>query len=192
MVNQIFQSIMSNFSFSMLILAIIVSVFHSLKAHKKLIDSETWFKCLVMIAYGFTCLYIFILNLFLSGPICSVMGYHQSPFQIEAGLTNLALGVIAILAFRKERAMKKAALISAILYWWGAVIIFGYKLEATTNFELGFPTSWLWTNIFVPLLMLIFYIDSAKSASVIKETLDSIRSKMKLLKNKALRKFKKM
>ncbi len=190
MVNEILISIMDNFSFSMMILAIIVSIFQSLQAHKKVIDSETWFKSFATIAFGFTCIYLFLLNLFISGPICNIIGYHQNPFQIEAGLTNLAIGTIAILAFRKERAMKKAALIAAILYWWGAVIVFAYQYEATAHLETGFPTSWLWTNIFVPLLMLIFYVDSSKPDSFMKEKLHAFQSRYKALRNKIIRKFK--
>jgi hypothetical protein len=78
-----------------------------------------------------------------------------SPFQYEVGIADLTVGVLGILAFWGNFSFRLAAAIAGIVWYWGDAVGHVRQMIVADNFAPGNAGSWFWTDVLVPLLLVI-------------------------------------
>jgi hypothetical protein len=83
-----------------------------------------------------------------------VIGWAQSPFQLEVAFASLGFALIGLLAFtrRADLRVKLAAVLGVTPFLWGAAGGHIYQLLTTGNHTAGNAGPVLWTDLLLPVL----------------------------------------
>jgi hypothetical protein len=80
----------------------------------------------------------FLAHFFLSDIVAESIGWEAgSPFQLEVGFANLALGVLGIVATSRRDGFREATVIAATVFAFGATIVHLVDIVATANLAPG-------------------------------------------------------
>lgn len=147
---------LSNLSFALFILAIIISLLDwpIQRWRKGLNCYAVFFRWLVLLPLGVGSLYGFIMHAFFPISTAALIGWSSSPFQFEVAMANLGIGIIAVIAFRASYGFKIATIIAGTCWLWGDAMIHIYQMLAHQNFEIGSAGSWLWMDLVVPMSLI--------------------------------------
>jgi len=89
------------------------------------------------------------------------IGWETSPFQYEVGVADLTVGVLGVLAFCGNSGFRWAATIAAAVWYWGDAVGHVRQMIVAHNFAPGNAGSWFWTDVLVPLVMIVSLIAAA-------------------------------
>ncbi len=123
---------------------------------------ERMFRWTILIGAGITSIYAGIGHIFLAKQVAANIGWATSPFQFEVGIANMAFGVLCILSFRASYQFRLASVIALTCWLWGAAIGHIREIVIVHNFAPGNAGSWLWTDLLVPLSLIILLFLSRK------------------------------
>ena len=147
---------LSNLSFSLFILAIIVALVDwPIQRWRLGINCyEVFFRWIVLLPLGIGSLYGFIMHAFFPVSTAALIGWGNSPFQFEVAMANLGIGLIAVIAFRASYGFRLATVIAGACWLWGDALGHIYQMIAHQNFEIGNAGSWLWMDLVIPLALI--------------------------------------
>ena len=83
------------------------------------------------------------------------IGWKASPFEFEVALANLALGVAGIIAAFANWAYRAGVVTVTTVFLWGLQLDIFIRLLSAATLTTGNAGTILWTDILIPLLMLI-------------------------------------
>lgn len=112
----------------------------------------SWFSLLPL---GVTSIYAFIMHAFFPTFTAEIIGWHNSAFQFEVAVANLAFGVIAILSFKASYGFRLATVIAATCWLWGDASGHIYQMNVNDDFAQGNAGSWLYMDMFVPVILIL-------------------------------------
>lgn len=116
--------------------------------------AETLLNWLLLISIGGQGLYTFVIHVFFPALSAANIGWAESPFQYEAGIADLTVGMLGVLAFWGNFGFRLAAVIAATIWYWGDAIGHVKQMIVANNFAPGNAGPWFWTDVFVPMLLL--------------------------------------
>lgn len=148
------EVILKNFSLSMFVFAAIFILLHrSIK--RTMSEAEIVYRWMALFATGVTGIYAFVFHVFYPEMAAADIGWLESPFQFEVGMANLGFGLIAILSFNASYGFRLATVIGNTCWLWGDAYYHLMDLIKYHNYTLGNAGTWLWMDIFVPLILLV-------------------------------------
>jgi len=117
--------------------------------------AEQLFRWVAFFGAGVVGIYCFLGHVFAPVQTAAAIGWETSPFQYEVGMANLAVGVLGILAFRKDHSFRLAATIAVVCWLGGDAIGHVRQIVIAHNFAPGNAGPWLWSDILIPLIMVV-------------------------------------
>lgn len=155
--------VLTNFFLAMLFLAILLAIIHNICSKNSHINKpETFLRYLFLLVVGVGGIYGFIMHSFFADFTAHFIGWAPSPFQFEVAVANLGLGVAGLIAFTASRGFQAATLVNLTCFLWGAAAGHMRQMLQAHDVALGNVGSVLYTDIFVPLLMIILFMMSRR------------------------------
>ena len=143
------QIILSNFPMSMFVLSVLLALF----SYKKF--SSVFLNSLLFLCVGLGGAWGFVMHTFFSEITTKLIGWQPSPFEFEVALANLALGLVGIIAVFANNSFKSAVVIVTTVFLWGAATGHVHQIIAAHNFNPGNAGTILWTDILIPLCLIL-------------------------------------
>ncbi len=151
----IIKWVLTNFFLWPAVVAIIIG---SLQKSTHLNRSALILKQLLLWFGGIVFLYSGSMHLFFANFTAQKIGWANSPFQFEVGLANFSAALICLMAyFRPHRYYWLATIFSLIIFSSGAGFGHVYQLLYYHNHAASNSGTILYADIFVPLIMLVFW-----------------------------------
>lgn len=85
---------------------------------------------LLLLSVGFDMIWAGFFHVFFPATAAAEIGWQVSPFQFEVGVSDLAIGITAVIAFWRSFAFQAAVTIYVILFYLGVAI--GHVRQAVT------------------------------------------------------------
>lgn len=157
MVEFLISTLLQDFSMVMLVASIVLAIVGSLLQGEKTRGgfANRLLGWLLLLSLGLQGVYTFIVHVFFPSWSAEHIGWAVSPFQYEVGIADLTVGVLGILAFWGNFSFRLAAAIAGIVWYWGDAIGHVRQMVVAHNYEPGNAGSWFWTDVFVPLLLVV-------------------------------------
>jgi hypothetical protein len=89
---------------------------------------------LVLLAVGIDGIWAGVFHIFFPGIASKEIGWAASPFEFEIGVADLAMGIVAVIAFRRSLEFKSAVALYAILFYAGVAVGHVHQAIAHHNF----------------------------------------------------------
>ena len=147
--------VLANFCLVMILGAAFFMLVNRLVVGHQVSTAEIVFRWLVLFGLGFTGLYTFVMHAFYPALTAAQIGWPTSPFQYEVAMADLAFGVLGVLAFHARDGFRLATVIGAAIWLWGDAAGHLYQWVVFQNGMSGNAGSWLWMDLFVPLVLII-------------------------------------
>jgi hypothetical protein len=143
------------FSILMLVLAIVVALINAAwrRGTPAGSVSEQLFRWVALLGAGVVGLYTFAGHVFAPQQVAAHIGWRTSPFQYEVGMADLTIGVLGIMAFRRNFAFRLATTVAVTCWLGGDAIGHIRQIVIAHNFAPGNAGPWLWSDILVPVIM---------------------------------------
>jgi hypothetical protein len=117
---------------------------------------EALFAYFLLFSIAISYFYNFVFHVFFGEMAAKFIGWADSPFQLEVGFASLGFAVIGILAFKGSRDMRIAAVVGPACFLWGAAGGHIYQMIAKGNFAPGNAGIIFYSDIFIPIVGLLF------------------------------------
>jgi hypothetical protein len=117
---------------------------------------EALFSYFLLFSIGISYFYNFVFHVFFGELAAKFIGWADSPFQLEVGFASLGFAVIGLLAFKGSRDMRIAAVVGPSCFLWGAAGGHIYEMVAKGNFAPGNAGIIFYSDIFIPIVGLLF------------------------------------
>lgn len=160
MIGELIAGVLYNFSLVMFVLAVLITIALSRPwqgvAKSKLY--EELFRWVSLLAVGFVGVYAAVTHIFFPHISAAEIGWQTSPFQYEVGVADLAVGILGATAFRAGLGFRTAATIAATVSLGGDAIGHVHQMIVAHNFAPGNAGPWFWTDVLVPVVMVLFLI----------------------------------
>lgn len=125
--------------------------------------SELLLLYLVFFCFGIYGIADFIVDVFYPTVATQIRGWPSgNPFQFEAGIANLAFGILGILCVWFRGGFLLATLIGNTIWFWGDEI--GHMIKAGTGLHY-FSNIYDLTDVIIPILIWVVYLSARKTAS---------------------------
>jgi hypothetical protein len=99
--------------------------------------AERFLSWVLLLPIGATGLWAALFHIFFPGLAAAHIGWQPSPFQFEVGMADLAIGVTAGLAFRRDLGFKAASVSAASVFLLGDAVGHVHQMLAAGNFAPG-------------------------------------------------------
>ena len=157
----IIRWILSNVFLWTAVLAVIIGLFKSQKhggvCNRVLRQLFFWFAGIAFLWSG-------AMHLLMPHFTAAQIGWQNSPFQVEVGLANLSICLLGFMAFAARNRLLHLAVILALgIFSVGAGLGHIYQLLALHNDASSNAGTIMYTDIIVPLVMLIVWFGSRSS-----------------------------
>ena len=146
----------SHFSLSMLLLALIISLFFTIFSSITL--SKAIFRWVALLAVGLTGIYTFVVHAFFPAISAANIGWAMSPFQYEVAIADLTVGILGIFAFHASRGFRMATVIAATVWMWGDAYGHIHQMISNHNFAPGNAGSWFWMDVVIPIILIMAFL----------------------------------
>lgn len=153
MLSQWIATFFAHFSLIMLLLSLTISFCNAIFSKSPI--SDIIFRWVALFALGFTGIYTFIMHAFFPEMTAANIGWTVSPFQYEVAMADLTVGVLGIISFNSSLGFRFATTIASITWLWGDAVGHIRQMIINQNFAPGNAGSWFWTDLIVPLILLI-------------------------------------
>lgn len=144
--------VIDNFGFIMVVVGVLVAVGRTARGRPFF---EELFRWSIVFGVGVNCFYSGLGHLFLPDYSARMIGWEDSPFQLEVGSADLAIGIAGLAACWGNYGFRLAvAIIAGIFYAIDAV---GHvqQMVREHNFATGNAGSWFWIDVAMPLILLV-------------------------------------
>lgn len=147
--------ILSNFSLSMFILAVVFMLLHFIIRGRKISGYEIIYRWTALFAVGFSGLYAAFMHAVFPDLTAANIGWTSSPFQFEVAMANVGFGLIGVLSFNASYGFRLATVIGNAAWLWGDAIGHLYQQIVHQNYSIGNAGSWFWMDIILPVILII-------------------------------------
>lgn len=155
--------LLSNFTVTLFVLGLITAGIGMLRArrHGRLTASVVWGRLLdhfLLLSVAVSYLYNFVMHSVFGDFTAEIIGWDQSPFQLEVAFASLGFAAVGFLAFPRRQGwmVKLAALLGPALFLWGAAGGHIFQLLTAGNEAQGNAGSILYTDILLPIAGFVF------------------------------------
>lgn len=151
------EATLSNPTLSLLILGLItagITIAVSRRRRTAAGISSTLLNHFLIFSVGVSYLYNFVVHSVFGDATARMIGWAQSPFQLEVAFASLGFAAVGFLAAGKARGLtvKLAALLGPAVFLWGAAAGHLYQIAATGNLAAGNAGVVLYTDILLPVI----------------------------------------
>ena len=157
MLENLIPLVAKNFSICMLVAAVGLALANAIWRRGTIEGSltEQLFRWVSLLGAGAVGLFTFACHVFAPEQTAANIGWATSPFQYEVGMADLAIGVLGVVAFWSGLGFRLATTIATICWLGGDAIGHVRQIAIANNYAPGNAGPWLWTDILVPLVMLV-------------------------------------
>jgi hypothetical protein len=136
-----------------LITAAIVSI-ASRHRHEPGFVSGAFLNQFLLLSVGVGYAYNFVMHSVFGDFTAKIIGWAQSPFQLEVAFASLGFAVVGFIAFTRRRGLlvKLVALVGPAVFLWGDAAGHVYQIASTGNMAAGNAGSILYTDILLPFI----------------------------------------
>lgn len=158
MLTKLISGFFNNISIIFIVLAIIIAGAKVLirRISNKTKIYEEFYRWTTLLSAGFIGIYTFIAHAFFPEISAANIGWQTSPFQYEVAVANLGFGLCCILAFWASYSFRLATVIGISCWLWGNAVGHIREMIVAHNFSPGNAGPWFWSDVIVPLLLIIF------------------------------------
>jgi hypothetical protein len=145
--------VLSNFTLTLLIIGLIFSAVDIGRAQRPLtapVVVENLFFWFIFFSIGVAYLYNGFFHTVMHEMTAKMIGWADSPFQIELGFASAGLGLVGLIAPWKSFHMRFAVIVPIACFLWGAAGVHIHSMMAEQNFAPGNAGIIFWTDILVP------------------------------------------
>jgi len=155
--NDVLAWILSDFALAMMLLSVLLILFH-LVLRRNISFYEIVYRWVALFALGFSSLYAGVMHVLFPVTSASLIGWANSPFQLEVGVADIALGLLGVFSFNASHGFRLAAVIAATVMFWGDAAGHINQMIINENFAPGNAGTWFWLDIIVPLILILCFI----------------------------------
>jgi hypothetical protein len=157
MIELVIRATLTHFSLVMLIASVVLAAISAWQSRGKLGTSYSHqlFGWLLLLSLGLQGVFTFVLHVFFPTISAANIGWQVSPFQYEVGIANLTVGVLGILAYWANFSFRVAAAIAGVVWYWGDAVGHVRQMIVAHNYASGNAGSWFWTDVLVPILLIV-------------------------------------
>ena len=151
-------AVLGNFTITFLVLGLVVSgiaIARQPPPRTRAMVYEALLRWFLFFSIGASMLYNFVLHVFFGAMTAKLIGWADSPFQIEVGLASLGFAVVGFIAFRGGWQVRLAALAGPACFLVGAGIGHVYQIATTHNMAPGNAGAILYTDFLIPVIGLV-------------------------------------
>jgi len=155
MVETVIRTFFEYFSVLMLALGLVVAIANFSLSHRARAGgfAEQLFRWVAFFGAGITGVYCFMGHIFAPATAAAQIGWETSPFQYEVGMADLTVGVLCLLAFRRDFGFRLAATIAAVIWYGGDAIGHIRQIVTAGNYSPGNAGPWLWSDLLLPVVL---------------------------------------
>lgn len=120
--------------------------------------AERFLSWILLLPIGVTGLWAGLFHLLFPERSAAYIGWQPSPFQFEVGMADLAIGIIAVLAFQRTVPFKAAAVIASSVFLLGDAVGHVHQMLITNNFAQGNAGVPFFMDVICPVLSITLLI----------------------------------
>lgn len=154
-VNNLIAFVLGNFGLVMFVLAVLLAALTHLLTRGKQAAAEGWFRWMVLLPFGVTGLYSFVMHAFFPAYTASVIGWANSPFQYEVAMANLAFGLMGVFSFNASFEFRLATVLGAVCWLGGDAVGHIIQMDRAHDFAPGNAGEWFWLDILIPIILVV-------------------------------------
>ena len=117
--------------------------------------AERFLSWILLLPIGVTGLWAGAFHVFFPATAAKLIGWEVSPFQLEVGMADLAIGATAVIAFWRDLNYKAAAVTAASIFLLGDAVGHVRQMLIAGNFAPGNAGVPFYTDIICPVLAII-------------------------------------
>jgi hypothetical protein len=147
--------VLGNFTLTFLVIGLAASLISLFRAPKPLSEAvvvEALFYYFLLFSIGCSFFYNFVVHTFFGGMAAEMIGWADSPFQLEVGFASLGFSVVGFLACRRSFDLRLAAVVGPALFLLGAAGGHVYQMIVAHNFAPGNAGVIFYTDIIIPII----------------------------------------
>ncbi len=134
MIASLIRLIVTNIPLFMFILALIIPL---IKKRKYSNSAESYLSWLLLLSIGVTSLWAGLYNTIWPATAAEFIGWQSSPFQFEMGMSDIALGIVAIVSFWRSLEFKSAVVMWVSIEFAGLIYGHFHQLSTTGDHHAG-------------------------------------------------------
>ena len=145
--------VLGNFTVTLLVIGLVVSgiaIARMPAPRTPAAVCESLLRWFIFFSIGCSMLYNFAAHVFFHEQVAQIIGWADSPFQIEVGLASLGFAVVGFLAFRGDWQVRLASIAGPACFLAGAGVGHLYQIATTHNMAPGNAGSVLYTDFLIP------------------------------------------
>jgi hypothetical protein len=145
--------VLGNFTVTFFGIGLVVSAVAIARVPAPRSRAEMWESLLrwfIFFSIGCSMLYNFVAHVFFHEKVAQIIGWADSPFQIEVGLASLGFAVVGFLAFRGDWQVRLASIAGPACFLVGAGIGHLYQIASAHNMAPGNAGAVLYTDFLIP------------------------------------------
>lgn len=147
--------VLSNFTLTLFVIGLVVSAVSTIRAPRPLaapMIAETLFKWFLFFSIGISYIYNGLFHTFGHETAAGLIGWADSPFQLEVGFASFGFGLVRLLAPWRSFDMRLAAILGPACFLWGAAGVHIYSMITERNFAPGNAGVIFWSDLLVPII----------------------------------------
>jgi hypothetical protein len=153
MLRDVAYLVLGNFTVTFLVIGFLVSgiaIARMPAPRTRAATCESLLRWYLFFSIGCSMLYNFVAHVFFHEQVAKIIGWADSPFQIEVGLASLGFAVVGFLAFRGDWQVRLAAIAGPACFLVGAGIGHLYQIATAHNMAPGNAGAILYTDFLGP------------------------------------------
>ncbi|HEX6661863.1 MAG TPA: DUF6790 family protein [Sphingomicrobium sp.] len=147
--------LLGNFTLTLFVIGLIVSAVSLAKKPRPLagpVVAEALFKWFIFFSIGIAYIYNALFHVFAHQMAARLIGWADSPFQLEVGFASLGFGLIGLLATWRSFDLRLAAVLGPACFLWGAAGVHVHSMIVDHNFAPGNAGVIFWSDILDPIV----------------------------------------
>ncbi len=151
--------VMGNFTLTFLVIGAVFSLAGIARSPRPLaapVVVEKFFFWFLFFSIGCSFLYNGFFHAAMPQMAAELIGWANSPFQIELGFASIGFGLVGVIAPWKGIQMRFAAILPVASFLWGAAGVHIQSMITEGNFAPGNAGVIFWTDLLLPLMGLVF------------------------------------
>jgi hypothetical protein len=134
MAASVIRLVLTNIPLVAFILALLIPVIHT---RKNLSRAENFLSWLLLLSIGFTSLWAGLYHTLWPQTAAAFIGWQSSPFQFEMGVSDITLGIVAMMAFWRTLEFKSAVVMWVTIEFAGLTYGHFHQLASAGNSHAG-------------------------------------------------------
>jgi len=152
------HALLSNFTLTFFFTGLICSAVAIYRNRHRLTRAfviEVLFKYYCFWAQGICWTYNGVMHVVFHKMAAGFIGWADSPFQIEVGVASLGMGIVGLVAIKKDFGLRLALVISTATFLWGAAAGHVYQIISSGNYAAGNAGVMLYSGLIMPVISIV-------------------------------------